>query len=449
MKHKRLLNVAMLFAAWMFFVPCVVHSEDYTLQYEVVYNSSEAEIIVRYGDIDNMGFGWPEGFDLFSGESTPVHSFPWQIDSKDAVGTDRIMVVSSYGVMPLPCGYDGYTSSTSRPDNEPQQIQIPLPAISIPIEKVIMQIFVDDFQAPVWCGAYEVTMNGMRVPELEQIINSLNQTGPIGKLITFQLPSYVVSSLKNSRSLGVLFDDTTTGAGDGFAFDFFRILFNPKDGVQKTGTVMGSVYDANTNKAISNASVSVNEMMDITTGSDGYFELMNVPAGLAGLTAMATGYESKTEVVDVVMDTTSSIDFYLVPKEVDAFDPTDSDKDGVIDEWDRCINTPAGSYVNRYGCPNDSSTSDCNEDDINHAYSNGHKAGYDEGYEKGKRECTNEGNDNGCANATLSQNLILHIPMIKYDVPLLDTIYIWADLKFTPMDEKGIFFELTDYGMND
>jgi len=436
MKHKRLLNVAMLFAVCMFFVPGIVQSEDYTLQYETIYSSSEADVIVRYGDIDNMGFGWPDGFDLFSGESTPSHSYPWEIDSADAAGTDRIMVVSSYGVNQLPCGQDGYTSSTSRPENAPQQIQIPLPSMAMSIQKIFIQIFVDDFQAPVWCGNYEVTINGMRVPELEEIINSLNQTGPIGKLITFQLPDYIVSSLSKSRSLSLFFDDTTTGAGDGFAFDFFRILFNPKDGSQKTGSVMGTVYDANTNQVIVNAEVSVNDMMDTATDSEGFFELFNVPAGFAGVTATATGYESKTEMVDVVMNNTASVDFYLTPKPIDSCDLTDSDSDGVIDTWDRCPKTPSNSYVDRYGCPADDSSDTCLER-IDDAYNNG--------YEDGKRECN--GDSDQCEQAILDQTLMLHVPMIKYEVPLLDEVYIWADLKFVPIDESGLFFELVDYGI--
>ncbi len=37
----------------------------------------EADLVVRTGDINNLGFGWPAGFDPFSGESTPPHPFPW------------------------------------------------------------------------------------------------------------------------------------------------------------------------------------------------------------------------------------------------------------------------------------------------------------------------------------------------------------------------------------
>lgn len=446
MKHKRSFSITILFVVFMLAVPEIGQSEDYSLQYEVVRSSSEAAIIVRHGDIDNMGFGWPEGFDLFSGESTPSHSYPWEINPADATGTDRIMVVSSYGVVPLPCGSDGYTSNTSRPENQPQQIQIQLPVMDIQVQKALLQIFVDDFQPTVWCGQYEVTINGMRVPELEQIINSLNQTGPVGKLITFQLPDYILSSLKNSRSLSLFFDDTTTGAGDGFAFDFFRILFNPKDVGQKIGSVMGTVYDAKTSRTIANAKVSVNEMMETTSNADGFFELFNVPAGLAAVTAVATGYEPKTETVDVVMDGKGAIDFYLLPKEqIDTCDLKDSDSDGVIDLLDKCSNTPANSYVDRYGCPNSNpNTSECNEEVINQA----RKEGYEEGYKEGKIACTINGdNPTQCEQAILGQNMILHVPMIKYDIPLLDSIYIWADLQFAPMDNKRFLFELINYGV--
>ncbi|MBF0112676.1 MAG: carboxypeptidase regulatory-like domain-containing protein [Desulfamplus sp.] len=421
MKHNSLRNVTMFFALFILFAPFIISSnahclEDYSLQYEVITNSSEAEVIVRHGDIDNMGFGWPDGFDLFSGESTPAHYYPWTVNQDDAVGTDRIMVVSSYGVMPNPCGLDGYTANTSRPDNSPQTIQIAMPSLNNPIKKILLQIFVDDFQASVLCGKYEVLINNIPVPELEQIINSLNQTGPIGKLITFQFPDYILASLQNSRSISILIDDTTTGAGDGFAFDFFRLLINPKGEYQKSGTITGSVYDAKTGKAISNAKVSVNEMLDTTTDSDGYFELSDVPAGMAGITASATGYESKTETVELVMDDIASIDFYLLEKEQsDVCDLTDSDGDGVIDTWDHCLDTPANSYVDRYGCP-------AKVDD--------------------KPPVSSD-----CELSTLSQDLMLNVPIIKYDVPLLDTIYIWADLKFTPTNDNKIFFELKDYGI--
>ena len=76
-------------------------------------NTSEAQLMVRAGDIDNFGFGWPEDFDPFTGRPGPEHSFPWTTPDDEIDGTDRIMVVSSYlgeegdcqtPIRPAPCG---------------------------------------------------------------------------------------------------------------------------------------------------------------------------------------------------------------------------------------------------------------------------------------------------------------------------------------------------------
>ena len=205
----------------------MVKAEDYGLQYEEIWNTAEAQLIVRYGDVDNLGFGWPEGFDPFSGESTPPHSYPWDVDLSDAEGTDRIMVVSSYVGSP-PHGNDGYSGSTARPGNDPREIVISFAPPPNRISSAVLQVFVDDFQSPVWLSSFQVTMNGMRIPELEDVLNVLDQSGPIGQLVTLPLPERVVASMQTGE-LRILVDDPETGAGDGFAFDFFRLLINPRE----------------------------------------------------------------------------------------------------------------------------------------------------------------------------------------------------------------------------
>lgn len=337
-------------------------AEDYSLQYEEIVDSPEAQVIVRVGDVDNMGFGWPENFDPFSGNSTPSHGFPWTVHPEDADGTDRIMVVSSYNGSP-PNGQDGYTTSTSRPENAPRDIRIPFSAPNPAISSAVLQIFVDDFQAPVWSSRFQVSMNGIRVQELEDILNSLNQTGPIGKLITFQLPNRVISNLQNN-ALNIFVDDPTTGAGDGFAFDFFRLLINPGQ-LQYTGTVSGYVYDAGTRQPISGAAVSSGVGADVVTDESGYYELQNAPAGLAVLTAYSPGYTSKTSGVDLIADGTAALDFYLELSDIAPCNCPDADEDGVVDAWDRCSDTPLGTYVDRYGCSAadvSGSTCDINDD---------------------------------------------------------------------------------------
>ena len=74
---------------------------DWSLKTAVLRDTPEADLVVRTGDIDNLNFGWPEGFDPFSGQSsTPAHSYPWTVDQNDPSGTDRIFVVSSYNGTP-------------------------------------------------------------------------------------------------------------------------------------------------------------------------------------------------------------------------------------------------------------------------------------------------------------------------------------------------------------
>jgi hypothetical protein len=50
-------------------------------------------------------------FDPFSGGAAPAHGWPWNPEPEDPPGTDRIMVVSSYGnILPTPTGgTDEYT----------------------------------------------------------------------------------------------------------------------------------------------------------------------------------------------------------------------------------------------------------------------------------------------------------------------------------------------------
>lgn len=87
------------------------------------------------------------------------------------------------------------------------------------IRAAILQMFVDDFHCPVYLSRLQARLNGNCAPELEEILNALDQSGPIGKLVTFQLPAEIVASMQSGQ-LRILVDDPETGVGDGFAFDF-------------------------------------------------------------------------------------------------------------------------------------------------------------------------------------------------------------------------------------
>ena len=44
---------------------------DWSKKIEILQNTPEAQLMVRTGDIDNLGFGWPANFNPFSGNNTP------------------------------------------------------------------------------------------------------------------------------------------------------------------------------------------------------------------------------------------------------------------------------------------------------------------------------------------------------------------------------------------
>ena len=244
-------------------------------------NAQEAELLVQLGDIDNLGFGWPAGFDPFSGKSTPVHRYPWAPETDDPPGTDRVMVVSGYkGAAGR--RKDGYTNSTSRPDNTPQPLKVEFDPGALQIKAAVLQLFVDDFQAPVWGSRYVVRLDGKEAPDIALVVNQLSQTGPIGKLLNLQLlPEYL--PLLADGKLAISIDDPHGDVGDGFAFDFVRLLVNPK-AFAHVGTLRGIVLDK-AGKPIAGALVSAGNIRQATTGADGRFELRDVPAGLAVTTA--------------------------------------------------------------------------------------------------------------------------------------------------------------------
>src|SRR5579871_2318693 len=69
-------------------------SRDWTIQYERTEGGPAADLVVRTGDIDNLGFGWPKNYDPFSGKSTPAHPFPWPPKPGAPDGTDRMLLGS-------------------------------------------------------------------------------------------------------------------------------------------------------------------------------------------------------------------------------------------------------------------------------------------------------------------------------------------------------------------
>lgn len=274
------------------------HADEWPVPDKVERDGVEAELMVQLGDIDNFGFGFPAGFDPFSGASTPTHPFPFQPDAGDAPGTDRILVVSGFDPARATGDQDGYTFSTRRPANQPVPLRIAFDPQGIAIRDAALQLFVDDFQAPRFGTVFRVRINGRDMPGIARTLNALDQTGPIGKLVTVRLLPEQLSLLAGGK-VEIDIDDPVTNTGDGFAFDFARLLINPK-GWLNAGTVRGKAVDKASGEPLAGVLVSASDTRHATTGADGSFALEEVPAGLVVVSGSHPDYLADTEDADLL-----------------------------------------------------------------------------------------------------------------------------------------------------
>lgn len=277
---------------------------DWSQQFLVLKNTAEADLMIRVGDIDNLGFGWADDFNPFSGRSTGSHEFPWIPAGTNTKGTDRIMIPTSYKYG-SGMSQDGYCGSTSRPGNTPGPIVMPLKDLkSVRIDSADLQIFIDDFQAPEMGSRFQIKINGLRFTEGEKMINLINQTGPVGKLIRLRLTTELLQKLSGD-SLVISIDDPTTKQGDGYAIDFVKLLINPK--MIYKGKIQGKIVDATTREVIVNATASVDNFGSVVSDDEGNFIIENIPAGLSIVTGSAAGYSSDQKQVDVIADDLSEM----------------------------------------------------------------------------------------------------------------------------------------------
>jgi hypothetical protein len=304
------------------------------------WNTDEAELMVRFGDVDNFGLPWGD-VDPFSGEETAAHGYPYKPESDDPDGTDRIMVVSGF----KGSGYatDGYTDSTYGQwgyDTQVRPVTLTYDLKGIQVHNAYIQMFVDDIQPSKFeivngkeenrgrdgfsrnsRNVYQVTLsykkNGKtiseRIPSFETVVNNLDQHGPIGKLITLTVPDQYLDYIRYGGSgLSIKIDDPVNPTGDGYAIDFVKLLVNKKDDYTvNNGTVKGGVYEAkyvgnqlelDKSRPVIGAKVTISGVKDpITTNNKGEYISDKVPAGQVVVTAEKEGYASRSVTIPTLL----------------------------------------------------------------------------------------------------------------------------------------------------
>lgn len=289
-----------MYSSTVFAQKTVSSDKNWKSKSEFIKDGYEAEFIIRLGDVDNLGFGWPEGYDPFCGKMTEAHYFPWPPDNSDVPYMDRIIVSSKYNPQKdQPCGQDGYSFSSDEYTKGPAIFKIPVQSVkSVDVKDAWIQLFIDDFQARTFCSNFRVKINDQVFTEAEKILNVIDQTGPVGKLVTIRIPEEFFSAINSGKDITLAIDETK-GAGDGFALDFIRILINRKRANSCKGTIRGKVMDSETYEVIASARVKIGEDLTVTTNKEGRFEFKDVATGFEVVTATAVGYNDGFATADI------------------------------------------------------------------------------------------------------------------------------------------------------
>lgn len=274
-------------------------------------HTPEAEWMIRLGDIDNLGFSFDKGFNPFKGDTTTFHPPPSVFNPNEPQGLDMILLPSSFRKFNQSCVYDVYSSYYGflkinyKKVNIPIKIPLNLPQ-TMPIEGIKLMFFIDDIQSGTSCSKFDVWLNGKKAEFITNELNKLNLNQQ-GKLISVDVPESYFEVFKKD-TLEFIIDDVTTGAGDGFALDFIKILINPRK--QLLGQISGRVTEKATGKAIDKATIR-NEKNNIQTESkEGIYKLSGLPFGKNTITVSAKNYLTETFTVDV-SSTPQKIDFVL------------------------------------------------------------------------------------------------------------------------------------------
>ncbi len=306
MKKSTLLTGLLLAFALSGFAQNTQNDGDWTLNYVFLKNTPEAEFMLRLGDVDNLNFGWPRDFNPFCGTPTPRHAYPWTPKPEDLPGMDRILLGDSYKCK---TGGDGYSAACSEL-TKVVPIKIPLADLrNVEIKAVKMQVFIDDFQSPSRHSIFTITLNGTRFVEMEKMIRSVDQTGPIGKLITVDISPEMLKEFTRD-TLVFLVNDYSSKAGDGFAIDFIKLLINPTQDILYKGSLKGLVTDQS-NVPIDSVEISIAGLPKVMTDDTGAFYFHDIRSGLRIVDAYKDGYKIANKNADVLCNKTSTVKITL------------------------------------------------------------------------------------------------------------------------------------------
>ena len=303
---------------------------DWSSKSVTLSKTSEAELMIRLGDIDACNDDTEvgaEGYNPFTAKDQYSHGYPWPEDPADPIGTDRIYIGSKETGETCDGYSDNYYDWEEGDDyavaKGPMVITLEYDPSSVTVKNALLQICIDDFQALNWSSNFTVTLNGKDAPFISELINQVNQTGPTSYIISVIIPSGFYEDIRSGKL--VITIDETTGIGDGFAVDFVKLLINYNESIF-TGKFNGYVDGA------PKATVRLlGTSTTITANEDGYFSFDAVP-GLNAVRASADGYIEDYE-FSIVLSTGTEWEPYLYLREGEGSPDIDFSKFAATDAW--------------------------------------------------------------------------------------------------------------------
>ncbi len=267
---------------------------DWSEKSVVLKNTAEAELMVRSGDIDalNDANAIANGYSPFTAKNQRPHSYQggWIEEADEPSGTDRMYVGSAWTGKEA----DGYAENYTKWKNGQLPgkafgegalvINMNYDAGDINVKSALLQLCIDDFQPLTWKSNFTVKLNGKDAPFIAELLNQVDQTGPVSYMVSAVIPSGFFADIA-SGNLTITIDETT-GVGDGFAIDFAKLLVNYNESLF-TGEFHGTTEPGATVRLLGTSTT-------VTASNNGGFSFEAIP-GLNAVRASKDGFKENYE----------------------------------------------------------------------------------------------------------------------------------------------------------
>jgi len=332
---KKALSLLLALVMCLALVPLTVfaisdaNNGDWSAKTLTLKNTGEAELMVRVGDIDALNDEWAieNGYNPFTAKDQRGHGFPWDLDASDPAGTDRIYVGSKWngntqdGYSSRFYSYKGGSYQNSAFGEGALKITMNYDTSGISIKSALLQLCIDDFQALSWNSKFTVTLNGKDAPFIAELLNQVDQTGPVSYMVSAVIPSGFFSEIASGKL--VITIDETTGVGDGYAVDFAKLLVNYNENLF-TGEFSGITEPGATVRLLGTSTT-------VTAANDGSFTFKAIP-GLNAVRASKNGYIENYK-FGIVLSSDTEWEPYIFLSQGVGNPDIDFSKFGATDAW--------------------------------------------------------------------------------------------------------------------